>query len=177
MEALIADDFLLGTDAVSLGVRGSPSDRGAAVDETFAQLDVALRKREFNVAEALWKRMVAVGAATVIPDRPELRAIASRYVSAMCPRIQDELEHAIERKDMYAAEREHQRLSDLRETCRGTRLEFTDPNLDRMGRNAELEAKYQQLCNRNSALVCNLFPRAHVNGCMNGNSQEACILL
>jgi hypothetical protein len=175
IKALHKDDFLLGMDLED----AKQPDQGdaVAVDETFAKLDVALKKREFNVAEALWKHMVTVGAAAVIPDRPELRAIASRYVSAMCPRIQDELEDAIERKDVNAAEREHQRLKDLRETCRETRIDMVDTSLDRSGRNAELEARYQQLCSKNSALVCNLFPRVNVNGCMVTNSNEACILL
>merc|ERR1712110_1206697 len=117
--------------------------------------------------------MLSVGAHAVIPDRPELHAIASRYVSAMCPRIQDELEDAIERKDVYAAEREHQRLNDLRETCKETQMEIVDAAMDRMGRNAELEARYQQLCHKSGPLVCNLFPRVTVSGCMNQNGQEA----
>lgn len=173
LEALRADDFLLATDLKA----SKEPDKAYPVDETFAQLDTALRHREYNVAEVLWKRMVSVGAATAgFSDRPELRAIASRYVSAMCPRIQDELENAIDRKDVNAAEREHQRLSDLRETCKDTRMEMVDPSADRMGRNAELEARYQQLCNKSEALVCNLFPRVSVNGCITQNGQE-CIVL
>lgn len=180
VQALCADDFLLGTD---LSVKCPPEkSQASAMDETFAQLDVALKHREYNVAEALWKRMVSVGAAAVIPDRPELRAIASRYVSAMCPRIQDELESAIDRKDVWAAEREHQRLSDLRDTYKETRMDGPDVALDRMGRTADLEARYQQLCDKNSLVMCNLFPRVSVSSCLNQNGcsrvgQDPCTVL
>lgn len=170
LQLLREDSFLLGKD-VSNGKQPEKSE-GHAVDETFAQLDVALKRREYNVAEVLWLRMVRIGAARLIPDRPELRAIASRYVSAMCPRIQDELEDAIERKDVSAAERERQRLVDLRKTCNDTRMDIVE--MDRQGRSAELEARYQQLCSKNGGpLVCNLFPR--VTGCQHG--QETCVLL
>lgn len=171
-EALVFDDFLLATDLKAV----KAPEKAAEADETFAQLDVALRHRDFNVAEALWKRMVSLGTASAfIPNRPDNRAIASRYVSAMHPRIQTELESAIDRKDINAAEREHQRLSDLRDSCKETRV----PELkeDKIGRNAEIEAKYQQLCNKNGPLVCNLFPRVSVSGCMNQNGQEACVVL
>jgi hypothetical protein len=173
VQALRSDDFLLATDLHTSKV----PDKGSAVDETFAQLDVALRHREYNLAEVLWKRMLSVGAAAVIPDRPELKQIASRYVSAMCPHIQDELEDAIDRKDVHAAERERQRLNDLRETCKATRVEILDAALDTKRRNAELEARYQQLANKGGPLVCNLFPRVTVNGCMNQNGQDNCIVL
>lgn len=178
VEALRADDFLLGRTAPGPVGDAALQDLGAGlhVEQTFAELDVALKCRDLVSAEAIWKRMrhrAKEGAAAILVERPELRPIASRYVTAMTPKVLDELETALDRGDRAAAALEHQRLDDLRSSWlsgagpgnlgigpRGV-AGGDDVAIDVPGeraRKAQLEARYQQLVHRRGPLVCGLLP-------------------
>lgn len=157
VEALRSDEFLLGVRN-NCGTPIRPTFVNVeAVEQVFAELDTALKYSDYEGAEALWRRAYCQGVG--FKDRPELCAIAARYVQTMWPQILDELEAAIDRQDRPAAQQEHQRLHELRAVCSqlGDRRAALVP-ADRSGRSTELEARYKQLVDRSGPLMCSLLP-------------------
>lgn len=158
-EALRRDDFLLGMARQEPQIEVSGEDRWEYAAQAFAELDVALRCQDLVSAEALFREIASrASEGDVLAERPELRAVASRFCAAVAPRVCDQLERALDHQDRAAARRAHQRLAELRGCCvrlGGGRLWTIG---DSMGRSAELEARYQQVINHSGPLVCSLFP-------------------
>lgn len=153
VKMLEVDDFLLGhcEAEATTAVEGEPP---LQAEDLFARLDEAMRQHEFAKAEAVWRSMppaVADDAAC----RPELRSVASQYVSSMRAYLLDEFEDALERRDTWAARRLHNRLMQLRlGSSRWGDATCGDAN----GRGAELEARYQQYCSEHDPIMCSLVP-------------------
>eukprot|EP00929_Paragymnodinium_shiwhaense_P096195 TRINITY_DN57724_c0_g1_i1.p1 TRINITY_DN57724_c0_g1~~TRINITY_DN57724_c0_g1_i1.p1 ORF type:complete len:300 (+),score=70.50 TRINITY_DN57724_c0_g1_i1:95-994(+) len=144
----------------------------AVLSQAFAELDVALKCRDAAGAEVVWKELVkhfreASVVLRQLNEHAELRHVASDYVEALTPQVLDDLEAALDRGDCRSAEKEHQRLAELRlAACCASGTPFpavhgagAAPDASWMlpgqrSRKAHLEARYQQLVHRRGPLVC-----------------------
>lgn len=157
IDALRSDNFLLGPSEKERDSPPADTARCAEANGSFAELDVCLARQDLATAEQIWKRAAANGLDRVA-ERPDLRAIGFRYVTAMRAHALNELESALDRQDTKAAQREHDRLSDLRDRRVGGR--FADATCgDPAGRSVELEARYQQVCHGSGPLMCTMLPK------------------